>query len=119
MALYLNAVSINANLELGKRIIFAFHCIAWPVPLLITIVALISHKLGKGCWNEDWCWIKQDCAGSNASINSTTTGSHRSEAVSWMLLTGKLWEILSYIVIVIAYVRIYAYVRKQRLLVRN
>ncbi|XP_028413188.1 G-protein coupled receptor 157-like [Dendronephthya gigantea] len=115
MALYLHVVSINANYELGKRIIFAFHCIAWPVPLLVTLIALLAHKLGEGCWNNDWCWIKDlDC-----SDNLNSTSDPRYETVSWMLLTGKLWEILSYILILIVYARIFMYVRRQRKLVEE
>jgi G protein-coupled receptor 157 len=119
MALYLYAVSIKANYDLGKRIILVFHCIAWPVPLLVSVIALLADQLGKGCGSPtatpgtaDWCWIKEECH------NGTTT-SVRYKTVSWMLLTGKLWEIISYIVIIFVYARIFIFVRKQRKLVRS
>jgi hypothetical protein len=117
MALYLHAVSIKANYELGKRIIFAFHCIAWPVPLLISLIALLAGKLGGECAagrdiaTANWCWIKESCD------NTTTITTPRCESVLWMLLAGKLWEITSYILIIIVYARIYVYVREQRKLV--
>ena len=117
MALYLYAVSIKANNELGKRIIFVFHCISWPVPLLISLVALLADKLGQACnytGTADWCWIEEDCV----SSNETRTTSQHYQTVAWMLLTGKLWEIISYIVIIFVYARIFMYVRKQRKLVR-
>ena len=117
MALYLYAVSIKANSDLGKRIIFVFHCISWPVPLLISLVALLAHKLGEGCHytgTADWCWIEESCV----SSNETRTTSQHYNTVAWMLLTGKFWEIISYIVIVFVYARIFMYVRKQRKLVR-
>ena len=117
MALYLYAVSIKTNYELGKRIIFVFHCVSWPVPLLISLVALLAHKLGNTCGRNTgtahWCWIKEDCS------NETRTTSPHYETVGWMLLTGKLWEIISYIVIIFVYARIYMYVRKQRKLVKK
>ncbi|CAB4001438.1 G- coupled receptor 157-like [Paramuricea clavata] len=117
MALYLHAVSVKANYELGKRIIFAFHRIAWPVPLLISLIALLAGKLGGGCAGRDiatakWCWIKENC--DNGTITTP-----RYESVLWMLLAGKLWEITSYILIIIVYARIYVYVRKQRKLVED
>ena len=117
MALYLYAVSIKANYDLGKRIIFVFHCVSWPVPILISLVALLAHQLGSACHNTGtahWCWIKEDCV----SSNETRTTSQHYQTVAWMLLTGKLWEIISYIVIIIVYTRIFMYVRKQRKLVR-
>ena len=118
MALYLYAVSIKANSDLGKRIIYVFHCISWAVPLLISLVALLAHKLGEGCHytgTADWCWIEESCV----SSNETRTNSQHYETVAWMLLTGKFWEIISYIIIIFVYARIFMFVRKQRKLVES
>lgn len=115
MALYLYAVSIKVNTDLGRRILFSFHCISWLVPLLMTLTALLAHKLGDGCDTVDWCWIKEDnCFDSHH--NSTTKPKY--ENVIWMLVTGKLWEILSYILIIAVYARIFINVREQRKMVR-
>jgi hypothetical protein len=116
MALYLHSVSIKGNYDLGKRIIFAFHCISWTVPLLISLIALLAHKLGRGCdgpvvGTAGWCWINEgNCH------NETTTTPHY-ETVLWMLLAGKFWEIISYIVIIVVYARVFIYVKTQRKLV--
>ena len=114
MALYLYVVSIKVNTELGRRIIFLFHCIAWAVPLLITLVALLAGKLGKSCvGTAKWCWIKEDhCFG------NLTSSKPKFESIMWMLVTGKFWEILSYIFILAVYARIFIYVRQQRKMVR-
>ena len=113
MALYLHSVSIKGNYDLGKRIIFAFHCIAWTVPLLISLIALLAHKLGQGCnGTAGWCWIKEE------NCHNETTTTPRYETVLWMLLTGKFWEIISYIVIIVVYARLFIYVKTQRKLVR-
>ena len=109
MALFLHAVSVNANQDLGKRLIFLFHCIAWPLPVLICIIALALNKLGPSCAGTvDWCWIKE------TSCKNGTNETPRSETVFWMLLAGKFWEIFTYIIIVVVYTRIYFYVREER-----
>lgn len=114
MALYLYAVSIKVNTELGRRVIFLFHCIAWAVPLLLTLVALLAHKLGKSCVaTVRWCWIKEDHC-----FDNLTASTPKYESVMWMLVTGKFWEILSYIFILAVYARIFIYVRQQRKMVR-
>ena len=119
MALYLYAVLIKSNYELSKRIIFAFHCISWPVPLLICIAASFEGKLGKSCiGTANWCWIKDDCGNSNETNVTNLSDTSQSKAVFWMLLTGKFWEITSYILIIIIYACIYKHVHKQRKMVR-
>ena len=93
------------------------------LPLLISLIALLAGKLGGGCAGRDksdiatakWCWIKENC---DNTTTITTPRYERLESVLWMLLAGKLWEITSYILIIIVYARIYVYVRKQRKLVR-
>ena len=113
MALYLYAVLIKINNELGRRIVFSFHCISWAFPLLIVLTALLAGKLGIGCDTADWCWIEED----NCDVrNSTTIPEY--ENVIWMLVTGKFWEILSYVLIIVIYARIFINVRKQRKMVR-
>ena len=113
MALYLYVVLIKVDNELAKRIVFSFHCISWPFPLLMTLTALLAHKLGHGCDTAGWCWIKEENC---HSTNSNSTAPEY-EDVIWMLMTGKLWEILSYIIIIVIYARIFINVHQRRKMV--
>lgn len=115
LALYLHAVAVNSNEELGTNIIRVFHCISWSIPVLITTAAAVARVLGRSCRRStgEWCWIKIcDVDSTNLSNCSKDDVSH-AESIIWMLFTGKLWEIISYILIFILYVRIWYHVRKQ------
>lgn len=113
LALYLNAVSRAPSGESGRQVILVFHALSWPVPVIISLTALFASVLGDSpAVTTGWCWIRTD----NCSLdNSNCTGplSH-GKSVLWMLLTGKFWEVISYIVIIIAYARIWYHVRRQR-----
>ena len=112
LALFLHAIAVTANAELGRRIVIVFHFLSWPVPLLISVAAISAGVLGQ---SEDidtagWCWIAVKC-----DANTTEGGScSRTKPVLWMLFTGKFWEIISYVLIMISYMRIWWHVRKQR-----
>ena len=119
MALYLYVVSVKANYKLGKRIIFVFHCVSWPVPLLICIAAILAGKLGDDCTKTtNWCWIKEECRIHNETNGTKVSDTPRYQTVFWMLLAGKFWEITSYILIIIIYARVYKHVHEQRKMVR-
>lgn len=112
LALYLHAIAVSANAQLGRRIVIVFHFLSWPVPLLISVAAISAGVLGQ---SEDidtagWCWIAVKC-----DANTTEGGScSRTKPVLWMLFAGKFWEIISYVLIMISYMRIWWHVRKQR-----
>lgn len=65
--------------------------IIWTFPLLIVLPLLITHKLGysRGFATANWCFI-QDLPNDR-------------EEIALILLGGKLWEILSYLFVVVAY----------------
>lgn len=85
----------------------SLHCMA----STITNKPYSFTAAGRDIATANWCWIKESCD------NTTTITTPRCESVLWMLLAGKLWEITSYILIIIVYARIYVYVREQRKLV--
>ncbi|KAL7976219.1 hypothetical protein Chor_008316 [Crotalus horridus] len=59
-----------------------FHLVSWGVPLGITAAAVALKKIGYDASDVSvgWCWI---------DINAE-------DRLLWMLLAGKLWEILAY-----------------------
>lgn len=112
LALYLHAIAVNANAELGRKIVTVFHFLSWPVPLLISVAAITCGVLGESenIGTAGWCWIAVKCDAAN-----TTDGScSRTKPVLWMLFAGKFWEIISYFLIMISYMRIWWHVRKRR-----
>lgn len=64
--------------------------ILWMFPLLITLPLLATDRLGYSTYaTSNWCFIKGQCGGK--------------EEMALILLGGKLWEILSYVFVIVIY----------------
>ncbi|CAG2253254.1 GPR157 [Mytilus edulis] len=70
------------------------HVVAWGIPGIITTVALTMGVLGRNesltGINGVWCWL------------AVTSKDHN--GIVWMLLAGKGWEILTYLITAILYI---------------
>ncbi|EPY85600.1 G protein-coupled receptor 157-like protein [Camelus ferus] len=64
----------------------------WGVPLVITVIAVALKKIGYDASDVSvgWCWIDLEAE----------------DRVLWMLLTGKLWELLAYVTLPVLYLLI-------------
>ncbi|XP_040118765.1 LOW QUALITY PROTEIN: G-protein coupled receptor 157 [Oryx dammah] len=65
---------------------------SWGVPLAITVAAVALKKIGYDASDVSvgWCWISLEAE----------------DRVLWMLLTGKLWELLAYLTLPVLYLLI-------------
>ncbi|KAK9392013.1 putative G-protein coupled receptor [Crotalus adamanteus] len=75
-----------------------FHLVSWGVPLGITAAAVALKKIGYDASDVSvgWCWI---------DINAE-------DRLLWMLLAGKLWEILAYVTLPVFYVLIKKHINR-------
>lgn len=91
--------------SLSNRVIY--HFVSWGVPLGITFLALSYDVLGEDFFASTgpWCWIK-GCL-------------HTPDVFLWMTLTGKGWEILTYILTMAFYIIMKIYMWKKRLRFRD
>lgn len=102
MALYLYIAICRKNVFLAKRLLLPFHVCGWGIPAVIVCGAFFGKKLG----NNDnkvtsgWCWINEDL--------------NWPDQVLWMLLAGKLWEIMAYFTIVVLYALVKRSMKKER-----
>lgn len=71
--------------------IVAFNILSWGIPLAITIAAAAEGALGEdfSISTGPWCWIK-------GCLSPTTV-------IMWMSVTGKFWEVLTYLVSMLFY----------------
>ncbi|XP_062576052.1 G-protein coupled receptor 157-like [Saccostrea cucullata] len=78
------------------------HSASWGIPLVITLVAAFKNVLGEDQYigSGPWCWIK-GCM-------------DNSELILWMTLTGKGWEIMTYIITAFLYIYLKYYMIKKR-----
>ncbi|XP_020950943.1 G-protein coupled receptor 157 [Sus scrofa] len=91
IALYLYLSIVRTVRGQGaSRLFWAFHIVRWlGVPLAITMAAVALKKIGYDASDVSvgWCWINLEAE----------------DYVLWMLLTGKLWEMLAYIMLPLLY----------------
>nr|XP_056721481.1 G-protein coupled receptor 157 [Euleptes europaea] len=91
VALYLYLAIVRAA-PAGAALLALFHAVSWGVPLGITVAAVALKKIGYDASDVSvgWCWIDIEAE----------------DRVLWMLLAGKLWEILAYFTLPIFYILI-------------
>lgn len=72
--------------------------LSWGVPLAITVAAVALKKIGYDASDVSvgWCWINLEAE----------------DRVLWMLLTGKLWELLAYVTLPVLYLLIRKHIRR-------
>ncbi|XP_045155141.1 G-protein coupled receptor 157, partial [Echinops telfairi] len=93
IALYLYfSIVRGAHGPRAGRLLWAFHLVSWGVPLAVTVAAVLLKKIGYDASDVSvgWCWIDLEAK----------------DRALWMLLTGKLWEILAYVTLPVIYILI-------------
>ncbi|XP_025047393.1 G-protein coupled receptor 157 isoform X1 [Alligator sinensis] len=70
----------------------------WGIPLCITVAAVALKKIGYDASNVSvgWCWINLEAE----------------DRVLWMLLAGKIWEILAYLILPLLYILIKKHINR-------
>ncbi|CAH1796165.1 unnamed protein product [Owenia fusiformis] len=80
---------VYINNRRADSLVPVFHVICWCLPAIITIVATAMDVFGfdKNITTASWCWISPNVR----------------YQLFWQLLTGKVWEVAAYVMIVILY----------------
>ncbi|XP_013393575.1 G-protein coupled receptor 157 [Lingula anatina] len=89
IALYLHVSVVGGDSRKADRKVWAFHVLSWGIPAMLTFTAWQYGVLGEdgSQTSAGWCWIKTTCS----------DGMSPGEEIGWMLLTGKAWEIIAYL----------------------
>lgn len=68
------------------------------MPLAITVAAVALRKIGYDASNVSvgWCWVNLDAE----------------DRLLWMLLTGKVWEMLAYVTLPVLYILIRKHINR-------
>lgn len=98
LAFYFFLVLVYQKGALAARLIPLYNIIAWLGPLCIVGPMLVFGKLGYAPYvASNWCYIKDTAA---APLTK------KLPVIVYILLAGKLWEVISYIVVMVLYIRI-------------
>ncbi|XP_068891151.1 G-protein coupled receptor 157 isoform X2 [Aphelocoma coerulescens] len=97
IALYLYLTIVRGS-PTGTGLLWCFHAVSWGVPLAITVAAVALKKIGYDASNVSvgWCWVNLDAE----------------DRLLWMLLTGKVWEILAYVTLPVLYILIKKHINR-------
>ncbi|NXS37983.1 GP157 protein, partial [Pomatostomus ruficeps] len=97
IALYLYLTIVRGS-PTGTGLLWCFHAVSWGVPLAITVAAVALNKIGYDASNVSvgWCWVNLDAE----------------DRLLWMLLTGKVWEILAYVTLPVLYILIKKHINR-------
>ena len=98
LAFYFFLVLVYQKGKLAARLIPLYNIIAWLGPLCIVGPMLVFGKLGYAPYvASNWCYIKD----SNGDPLTK-----KPDVILYILLGGKFWEVISYIVVLALYIRI-------------
>ncbi|XP_073172657.1 G-protein coupled receptor 157 isoform X2 [Lepidochelys kempii] len=91
-------ITIVRGTPTGTGLLCFFHVMSWGVPFAITVAAVALKKIGYDASNVSvgWCWVNLQAA----------------DRVLWMLLTGKLWELLAYVILPVLYILIKKHINR-------
>lgn len=110
LAFYFFLIIIFKRVQVASKLMILYNVVAWGGPLVIVVPLLALGKLGYSHFAaSNWCYVSDD--GESLSSNWLTT--------VIILIAGKLWEILSYIIVSVLYAIITVHIGKTRRLVRN
>lgn len=100
LALYLFLTLVLQKCAFAHRLFPLFHVVNWSLPLLVCLPLLATGQLGYSHYAvSTWCFIGEK--------------EHKSEEALLVLVAGKLWEMLTYLVVIVFYVVIKRHISKQ------
>lgn len=104
LAIFLYTTIARQKPHAAEKMFWAFHVIGWGVPLVIVGMALKEDVLGndRDIYSSGWCWIRVQNHGKNVQKN-----------VMWMLITGKAWEVLVFVLVLIFYGLLKCHIRQE------
>ena len=99
LGFYLYLTLVHTKIILANRLMPAFHVLNWAFPIVICLPLLCMHQLGYSPFAAStWCFIRE---------NSKKT------KIGLILVAGKLWEILAYVLVILLYAIIKIHIRRQ------
>ena len=104
MAIFLYTTVARQNPCLADKMFLVFHVIGWGIPVVIVGFALDENVLGndRDIFTSGWCWIRVQDHGKN-----------QHKIIFWMLMAGKAWEVVLFVLVLIFYGLLKCHIRKE------
>ena len=108
LAFYFFLVLVYSNSKLASRLIPLYNIIAWIAPMCIVVPLLVMNKLGYAPYvASNWCYIKD--------MNYGNSLPQHIDTIIYILIGGKLWEVMCYVFITVLYIWIKISISKVRI----
>ena len=105
LAFYFFLVLVFRKPTLAAQMMPFYNVIAWVGPMLIVLPLLVCGKLGYAPYvASNWCYIRDD--------NYDVKLGQKMDTIAYILIAGKLWEVMTYIFIMVLYAIITIKLRK-------
>jgi len=107
LAFYFYMVIVYNRKAIASRLVPLYNIIAWLCPLLVIVPLTALKILGYAPYAAaNWCFVKDTCTASqNGTSDGTNNGIHW-KTIIFIFVAGKLWEILTYIGVILIYTHI-------------
>ena len=101
LAFYFYMVIVYNRKALASRLVPLYNIIAWLCPLLVIVPLTALMKLGYAPYAAaNWCFVK------DLILQNVTSNGLHWETITFIFVAGKLWEILTYIGVILIYTHI-------------
>lgn len=102
LAIYLYVSLVKKRHDIAERLMLVFHIINWCIPVVAVGIAWYNGALGPTSHRSTvgWCWIK-------------TNNIRKYMIIIWMLVCGKLLEIITYFINFVLYFSVKRNIKKE------
>ena len=105
LAFYFYLIIVYRRVQVAARLMPLYHIVAWGLPLFIVVPLVATGHLGYAPYAaSNWCFVKNTDFTHGLKKDPTE--------IIIILLNGKLWEILTYIVVTVLFILISTHVAK-------
>ena len=107
LAFYFYLIIVYRRVQVAARLMPLYHIVAWGFPLFIVIPLVATRYLGYAPYAaSNWCFVK--------NTNVSRSLKNNPAEIIIILFDGKLWEILTYIIVTVLFILISAHIAKVR-----
>ena len=115
LAVFFYWTIVRGEIDRVMQLFPLYHVIAWLFPLLYVIPLLVTHKFGYSVVaSGGWCFMRT--SNNPYKENADDTDAYHSmslETIGLLLAGGKLVEISTYFIVLVLYLRISYFIRKE------
>ena len=109
LAFYFYLIIVYRRVQVAARLMLLYHIVAWGFPLFIIIPLMATGHLGYAPYAaSNWCFVKNTDVRRGLKTNPTE--------IIIILFNGKLWELLTYVIISFLFILVASHIAKVRVI---